>query len=261
MDEKAARVMTLEVRDVRKTFAGQKVIDGISFKVQTGEFVAVLGPSGAGKTTLFRGLSGLLKMDSGQMFLNGSDVVKRTDIERSNIALVFQQFNLVHRISALQNVLAGRLGQVPVWRAWSRQFSREDQLFALDCLDRVGLLEHADQRADTLSGGQQQRVAIARALAQRPRLIIADEPVASLDPRIGAEVLAVLKAACATTNGRISVICSLHQPEFAKQYADRVLGLNAGRLIFDERTVALNTQTLDNIYASSKNIPEGAPSL
>jgi len=167
-----------EVRGASKAFNGHPAIEQVSFRVNRGEFVAVLGPSGAGKTTLFRCLAGLTFMDSGSAHLNGLDVAAFNGRERRHIALVFQQFNLVNRLSALDNVLAGRLGHVPAWRGWLRRFEESDLLLGLECLDRVGMLARAGQRADTLSGGQQQRVAIARALAQQPDVIIADEPVA-----------------------------------------------------------------------------------
>lgn len=237
-----------DVQGASKRFNGRAAIDGISFSVHKGEFIAILGPSGAGKTSLFRCLAGLNTMDAGAARLNGQDVAAFKGRERRRIAFVFQQFNLVNRLSALDNVLAGRLGHVPAWRGWLRQFERADVLLALTCLDRVGLLAQAGQRADTLSGGQQQRVAIARALAQQPELIIADEPVASLDPHIGAGILALLREICHADSGGIAVLCSLHQPEFARQYADRVIGLAAGRIVADVAAAELDDQALRTLY-------------
>jgi phosphonate transport system ATP-binding protein len=216
--------------------------------VQRGEFIAILGPSGAGKTSLFRCLSGLGKLDAGAAYLNGHDVARFKGRERRHVAFVFQQFNLVNRLSALDNVLAGRLGHVPAWRGWLRRFARADIVLALECLDRVGLLEQSGQRADTLSGGQQQRVAIARALAQQPDVIIADEPVASLDPHIGAGILALLREICHADAGGLAVLCSLHQPDFARQYADRVIGLSAGRVVADVAAAQLDDRALQNLY-------------
>ena len=237
-----------EVRGASKWFNGRPAIDEVSFSVKRGEFVAVLGPSGAGKTSLFRCLAGLTAMDAGSARLNGFDVAAFKGRERRHIAVVFQQFNLVNRLSALENVLAGRLGYVPAWRGWLRRFSRADVLLALECLERVGLLKQASQRADTLSGGQQQRVAIARALAQQPDVIIADEPVASLDPHIGAGILELLREICHADAGGVAVICSLHQPHFASQYADRVIGLSAGRIMVDMPAAELNEGTLQHLY-------------
>jgi phosphonate transport system ATP-binding protein len=237
-----------DVRGASKAFNGHAAIERVSFRVRRGEFVAVLGPSGAGKTTLFRCLAGLTTMDAGSAHLNGLDVAAFKGRERRHIAVVFQQFNLVSRLSALENVLAGRLGYVPSWRGWLRRFDRDDLLLGLECLDRVGLLSKAAQRSDTLSGGQQQRVAIARALAQQPDVIIADEPVASLDPRIGAGILELLRSICHTDADGVAVICSLHQPDLAIQYADRVVGLKNGRIIVDMAAAGLTDRALQNLY-------------
>ena len=253
VDEVSGPLM-FEVRNASKAFGSNRAIDAVSFGVRRGEFLAVLGPSGAGKTTLFRCLAGLTAMDSGSATLADADVTSLESRERRRIAVVFQQFNLVSRLTAKQNVLAGRLGHVPAWRGWLRTFSKADQLLALECLDRVGLLAQAEQRADTLSGGQQQRVAIARALAQQPDVIIADEPVASLDPRIGGEILELLRSICHSREQGIAVICSLHQPHFARRFADRVVGLAAGRIVID---VAANTFTdamLQSVYGHSNPI-------
>ena len=248
-----------QVRGARKTFGAQVAVDDLGFAVRRGEFVALLGPSGAGQTTLFRCLAGLTPLDAGSVHLGGAEVsaMHSTAVhsrERRRIAVIFQQFNLVSRLSALDNVLAGRLGHVAAWRGWLRRFTREDTLWALQCLERVGLLDRAWQRADTLSGGQQQRVAIARALAQRPDVILADEPVASLDPRIGGEILELLRAIChnqrdAASDG-VAVICSLHQPHFAKLYADRVLGLSAGRIVMDVAATDFAETSLLNVYGA-----------
>jgi phosphonate transport system ATP-binding protein len=231
---------------VTKAFNGHAAIDDVSFSVRGGEFVALLGPSGAGKTTLFRCISGLLAPDRGTVHVGDDNVGALRGRHRRHLAVVFQQFNLVNRLTALDNVLAGRLGYVPAWRGWSRRFSRADRLFALECLDRVGLLERATQRADTLSGGQQQRVAIARAMAQRPSLIVADEPVASLDPTAGASVLELLQG-IARTDG-VAVICSLHQVHLARAYADRVVGLSHGRIVIDEPIGRFDRPAFERLY-------------
>lgn len=231
---------------VARRYGGRTALDGVGFALQRGQMLALLGPSGAGKSTLFRCLAGLEPPDAGRIELEGRGVATLRGRERRRIGLVFQQFNLVGRLSALDNVLAGRLGHVPAWRGWLRRFDAADVALAHDCLARVGLAGHARQRADTLSGGQQQRVAIARALAQQPDLIIADEPVASLDPGAGAGILDLLKFICHADG--VAVVCSLHQPAFARRYADRVLGLRAGRVVVDLPAAQLGRGALDTLY-------------
>ena len=226
---------------------GERVaLEDVGFTLERGQMLALLGPSGAGKTTLFRCLAGLQNPDRGRIALDGVDVASLRGRERRRIGLVFQQFNLVPRLSALDNVLAGRLGHAPAWRGWLRQFDAHDVALARDCLARVGLAGHEHQRADTLSGGQQQRVAIARALAQQPHLIIADEPVASLDPGSGAGILELLKSICHADG--LAVVCSLHQPEYARRYADRVLGLRAGRVVVDVEAASFGRNDIDTLY-------------
>ncbi len=240
-----------------KTFEGHAAIQDISFSVREGEFVAVLGPSGAGKTTLFRCLTGLVSPDKGEVRVGDEDVARLHGRARRRIAVVFQQFNLVSRLSALDNVLAGRLGHVPAWRGMLRRFDRADRLLALECLDRVGLLRQATQRADTLSGGQQQRVAIARAMAQRPSLIVADEPVASLDPAAGAGVLELLQG-IARRDG-VGVVCSLHQVHLARSFADRVVGLSQGRKVIDSPIARFDERAFGQLYGNGTMNAGGSP--
>jgi phosphonate transport system ATP-binding protein len=214
---------------------------------------AVLGPSGAGKTTLFRCMTGLLKPDRGSARLGADDVALLTGTRRRRMALVFQQYNLVSRLTALDNVLAGRLGYVPAWRGWLRRFDQSDRLLALECLDRVGMLGHATQRADTLSGGQQQRVAIARALAQRPDLIVADEPIASLDPNSASGILELL-CGIARTEG-VAVVCSLHQVRFARSHAHRIIGLSHGQVVFAAPTDRFDQAAYEQLYGTPAPSP------
>ncbi len=225
---------------------------GVSVGVRRGEFVAVLGPSGAGTTTLFRCLTGLTRPDAGEVIVDGRVL---TDLRggalraaRREVALIFQQFNLVRRISALQNVLGGRLAFVPAWRVLSRRFALADRQLALRCLDGVGLLDKAATRADQLSGGQQQRVAIARAMAQDARVILADEPVSSLDPASAATVLDSLRAAA---KAGVAVVANLHQVHLARAYAERIVALRDGLIVADVPAAHVDGRTLDAIYGKN----------
>lgn len=247
--------MRLSAVGVTKSFKGRLVLSDVSFAVHEREFVAVLGPSGAGKTTLFRCLTGLVAPDRGTIRIGDDDIASFRGRSRRRVAVVFQQFNLVNRLTAFENVLAGRLGYVPAWRGFLRRFSRADRLLALECLDRVGLLDRAMQRADTLSGGQQQRVAIARALAQRPGLIVADEPVASLDPSASTGVLDLLRG-IARSDG-VGIVCSLHQVHYARTYADRLVGLSQGRVVIDTPTDRFDQAALERLYG----LPAGEAAL
>jgi phosphonate transport system ATP-binding protein len=223
-------------------------LDGLSFTIRPGEFVAVLGPSGAGKTTLFRCLTGLTRPDGGTVVVVGHDIWRSPRELRSarrQLALIFQQFNLIRRLSALENVLVGRLAHVPTWRVLLRRFTRRDRQLALGCLDTVGLVDRAGTRAAELSGGQQQRVAIARALAQDAKIILADEPVASLDPESSATVLASLRSA---VSAGVTVVASLHQVHLARAYADRIVALRGGRIVEDVAAARLDARALELIY-------------
>ena len=242
----AAVLPRLKLDAVGKAFGTRDAIRDISLTVYEHEFVALLGASGSGKTTLLRCVAGLLEPDHGTVYVGGADVSELHGRARRRVAVIFQQFNLVGRISALANVLAGRLGHVPAWHGITRSFDRSDRLLALECLDRVGLLNHAAQRADTLSGGQQQRVAIARALAQRPDIIVADEPVASLDPANGAAILDLLRGICREEG--VSVLCSLHQVHLARQFADRLVGLAHGRVVLNELAANFSDAQSHKLY-------------
>jgi phosphonate transport system ATP-binding protein len=242
--------IVLDVKALCKSIGPRPIIENVSFSVREGEFIAVLGPSGAGKTTLLRCMAGLIPPCEGHVRVFDAHPSLNAR-ERRRIAVVFQQFNLVGRRSALGNVLAGRLGHVSAWRGLTGRFSRNDRLWALECLDRVDMLAHAERRADTLSGGQQQRVAIARAIAQRPAIVLADEPIASLDPETGCGVLDLLRGIC--QNERVAVICSLHQVHLARVYAHRIVGLANGRIVTDVKAAAFDAMAFTHIYGDERN--------
>ncbi|MGI8985067.1 MAG: phosphonate ABC transporter ATP-binding protein [Acidimicrobiales bacterium] len=226
------------------------VLDDVSFDVAPGEVVAVVGPSGAGKTTLFRVATDLVTPERGHVAVGGRVLSglrgRARRVARREVALVFQQFNLIRRVSALDNVVAGRLAELPMWRAVAHRPGAAHRALALDCLDRVGLADHAHARADRLSGGQQQRVAIARALAQRPTVLLADEPVASLDPASSAAVLGAIRTAA--DDAGIAVVCSLHQIELVAGFADRVIGLRNGAVVLDERAASFDGRGQRLVY-------------
>jgi phosphonate transport system ATP-binding protein len=250
IDAAAVNGVVVRARGLSKRYPpAVAALSDVSFEVRRGEFVAVLGPSGAGKTTLFRCLTRLTRPDAGSVVVNGRPMSsaegRALRAARHDVALIFQQFNLIRRLTALENVLVGRLPQVPTWRVLTRLFARDDRQLALRCLDTVGLLDKAGARADQLSGGQQQRVAIARALAQDAAVILADEPVASLDPESAAGVLACLRSVAAVG---VAVVASLHQVHLATSYADRILALRGGRLVEDVPVSEVDARAIEQIY-------------
>ena len=224
-----------------------------------GEFCVLLGPSGAGKSTLLRSLNGLVPLSSGSVTVEGiGPLVRSADwrLHRRRTGMVFQQHQLIGRLSVLRNVLTGRIAFSSTVRSlWPASVA--DRRIALHALDRVGLPDAALRRADQLSGGQQQRVGIARALAQQPRLLLADEPVASLDPATAARVLELLQGICRESG--ISVVVSLHQVELARRFADRVLGVRAGRIVFDGPPAALDDRALHAVYGTEGEVARNEP--
>lgn len=243
----------LELASASVRYGSALALDAASFQVRAGEFVVLLGPSGAGKSTVFRCLSGLVRPTEGDVRVLGASIANldRRALRRvrRSIGLVFQQHNLIGRLSAIDNVLTGRLGNTPLWRVIARRFAGEDRQRALASLDRVGLLDFAYRRADSLSGGQQQRVAIARVLAQGGTVLLADEPVASLDPESARHVLATL-ARIARDEG-LAVLCSLHQVGLACEHADRLIGLREGRIVFDVAASTFGSSLADRLYGAA----------
>ncbi len=237
------------IKDIGKRYAnGFEALKGVSAEIAAGSFTVILGPSGAGKSTLLRTINGLETPTAGTIQI-GEQVVTQNNLRevRSQVGMVFQHFNLVDRLSVMTNVLTGRLSH----RSWLGSllylFRRTDLDLAHDALIRVGLTDKAWNRADKLSGGQQQRVGIARALAQQPRVILADEPVASLDPVASEEIMGLLREIC--TRDGITVVVNLHQVELAKRFADRIIGLNDGLVVYDGPASGLDSATLSRIYS------------
>ena len=251
----------LEVRGLEKSYGDAPVLKGVNVAIAQGEFVGVIGLSGSGKSTLLRCINRLIEPSEGEILVprallggtaNGAsaDVCKLDAGElrllRRKIGMIFQQFNIVKRLSVIENVLSGALGYQPALSGSLRIFSSEIKRRALVNLKRVGLLEHAYKRADQLSGGEQQRVAIARTLMQEPALILADEPVSSLDPKLSRVVLDILKRVCREDG--ITALVSLHTLELTREYADRVIGLKEGRIFFDGPAADLSDAVIDSVY-------------
>ena len=240
--------MVLELKNISKTYAGGvEALRDVSIGVPTGQFLVILGPSGAGKSTLMRCINRLVEPSEGQVFFEGTDTARRNPrAVRRQFGMVFQQFNLVKRLSVLTNVLTGRLGYRSVARSLFYSFPESDKRIAIECLARVNMEHKAFQRADTLSGGEQQRVAIARALAQQPKVILADEPVASLDPKIARQVLGYLRQVAKELG--ITVLCNLHQVDYAREFAERIVGMSRGTVVFDGPASQLGEDTIHRIY-------------
>ncbi len=243
----------LELRKVTKTFGQTIAVNNVSLSFRPGEMVGIIGRSGAGKSTLLRLINRLASTGQGDIVFEGSNIGVLTGSElrawRARCAMIFQQFNLVNRLDVLTNVLIGRIGAVGTLPVMFKHFSAQDRAAAAMALDRLDLLPQALQRADTLSGGQQQRVAIARALIQNPKLILADEPIASLDPRSARFVMEALRKI--NQEDRITVICNLHTLDAARAYCDRIVGMAQGRIVFDGPPDLLTRQAVQSIYGDA----------
>ncbi|WP_313445475.1 phosphonate ABC transporter ATP-binding protein [Brevundimonas sp.] len=241
-------------RDVSKTFGSRKALDGVSISVASGEMVALIGPSGSGKSTLLRSITGLQSIDAGAGTIEvfGETVQKDGRVTgavrkaRGKLGMIFQQFNLVGRLSLFSNVMLGALGRLPGWKGLLGLWPQADKDKAMAALHRVGVSDYAAQRANTLSGGQQQRGAIARAIVQGAKAILADEPVASLDPVSARKVMELL----VELNKRdgMGVIVTLHQVDYAIRYCDRVIALQGGKIVYDGPSTALDQKRLIEIY-------------
>ena len=254
MSDHSSNTNAIEIESLSKSFGRRKALQRVSLRVAPGEMVALIGPSGSGKSTLLRHVSGLIAGDRDSVSLRifGREVQRKGAVTpeirqiRSEVGFIFQQFNLVGRLPLLTNVMAGMLARVGTWRSLLGCFSREEKRRAMQALHRVGLAEYAAQRASTLSGGQQQRAAIARAMEQRARIILADEPIASLDPESARCVMECLTLL--NQHDGVTVLVSLHQVQFAFQYCPRSVAMKEGRVVYDGPSAGLTPTALRNIY-------------
>lgn len=241
----------LEICDLRLVYPnGHEALRSISLRAERGEIVAIIGRSGAGKSTLLRCVCGLQRATSGAIHLGGEDIVavdpRRLRAIRRRIGFIWQEYNLVDRLPAITNVLTGRLGYANAAASLMGFFDRTHREIAIRNLERVGLYEKANQRADRLSGGEKQRVSIARAMSQEPTILLADEPVASLDPELAEQVMADL-ARVAREDG-VTTLINIHQVELARAFADRVIGIAQGEVVYDGPPIGLNEAVLDRVY-------------
>jgi len=237
--------------NVSKTYPnGVQALVDVNLEIEQGEFVAVIGLSGAGKSTLIRTVNKMINITSGELFVNDIDVSKLEGKQlrkfRRKIGMVFQSFNLVNRTTVIKNVLASRVADMSLLKSILGLYSKQDKIKALEALDKVGILEKAYIRADQLSGGQQQRVALARTLAQDPEIILADEPVASLDPVMAAVVMEDFQRINEELN--ISIIINIHHVDLALKYAQRIVGIQAGKIVYDGKVSDINNDILKKIY-------------
>ncbi|MGL4439486.1 MAG: phosphonate ABC transporter ATP-binding protein [Bosea sp. (in: a-proteobacteria)] len=241
----------LAINELSKRYAtGDTALRGVSFTLKQGELLGLIGPSGAGKSTLIRCVNRLVEPTSGSIHLGdiplsnlgGSELRKA----RRRIGMIFQEYALVERLTVMENVLSGRLGYVGFWASWFRRFPEADIQRAFALLDRVGLTDHVDKRADALSGGQRQRVGIARALAQDPELLLIDEPTASLDPKTSRQVMRLITELC--TERGLAGIVNIHDVALAQMFLPRIIGLKAGEVVYDGPASGLNAEVLTRIY-------------
>ena len=248
----------IEFRHVSKTYPnGTKGLIDVNLTIEQGEFVAIIGLSGAGKSTLIRTINRMIDITDGQLIVDGTDVMtlKRKGMRRfrRKIGMIFQSFNLVTRSTAIKNVLTSMVPDMPWWKVLMGIFSKEQKMQALEALDKVGILDKAYTRCDQLSGGQQQRVALARTLNQTPTIILADEPVAALDPVTAHQVMGDFKRINEEMN--ITILINIHHVDLALKYATRVIGIRAGEIVYDGPTDQVTQEILDTIY-NGASIPQ-----
>jgi phosphonate transport system ATP-binding protein len=241
----------LRIEQLHKRYkTGDAALRGVSLTVAPGEIIGLIGPSGAGKSTLIRCVNRLVEPTSGRIFLGDTEITRLTSSSlrhaRRRIGMIFQEYSLVERLTVMENVLSGRLGYTGFWASWFRRFSQTDIKLAFALLERVGLIEQVDRRADALSGGQRQRVGIARALAQEPEFLLIDEPTASLDPKTSRQVMRLLTELC--SERRLAAIVNIHDVALAQMFLRRIVGLRAGKIVYDGPSENLSPEVLTTIY-------------
>ncbi|ATA26686.1 phosphonate ABC transporter ATP-binding protein [Brenneria goodwinii] len=241
----------LRIANLSKTYrVGDKALKNVSLEVPAGQVIGLIGPSGAGKSTLIRCINRLIEPSEGRIFLKNEEItgISRTRLRilRRRIGMIFQEYALVERLTVMENVLSGRLGYVPFWRSFFRRYPPQDVANAFALLERVGLSEHVNKRADALSGGQRQRVGIARALAQDPELLLIDEPTASLDPKTSRQIMRLISEICRERG--LPAIINIHDVVLAQNFVERIIGLRAGEIVFDGSPDRLDNSALTHIY-------------
>jgi len=241
----------LQIRGLIKRYrTGDAALSGVDLDVPSGEVIGLIGPSGAGKSTLIRCINRLVEPSAGRILVHGEDVTAlgRRDLRRMRrrMGMIFQEYALVERLTVMENVLSGRLGYVPFWRSFFRRFPPQDVRNAFAILDRVGLMDHVDKRADALSGGQRQRVGIARALQQNPDLLLVDEPTASLDPKTSRQIMRLICEICAER--KLAAVVNIHDVSLAQMFLKRIVGLRAGVIVYDGPADGLTPEVLTRIY-------------
>jgi phosphonate transport system ATP-binding protein len=250
------------VKDLTKHFGSVTAVDSVSFSIEEPQMVGVIGPSGAGKSTMLRMINRLTEASEGSIRVNGQDILHLKGKEKRrwqrDCAMIFQQFNLVPRLDVVTNVLLGRLNGHSTLKSLFSVFGKPLVEEALTALDRLGIVDQALQRAETLSGGQQQRVAIARALMQKPKMVLADEPIASLDPLSAEKVMTSLREI--RVRDKLTVICNLHTLDTARTYCDRVIGMLKGRIVFDDEPIKLTAEVVRDIYGADQLLDESVTS-
>ncbi|WP_121628319.1 phosphonate ABC transporter ATP-binding protein [Poseidonibacter antarcticus] len=244
----------IKMKNLTLGYKKEKILSDVSIKIKKGEFIGIIGPSGAGKSTLLMAVTGGIKVFDGKFEVLDYDLenIKKKNLIklREQIGVIFQGYNLVDRISVLDNVISGTLKDIPLTRAIIKLYKKKELQKAKEYMDIVDMTKHSLKRCDELSGGQRQRVAIARALAAEPKIILADEPVSALDPKSAKKIMSILKKVNETYG--VTVIANLHHLEYANEYCDRIIGVNNGTVVFDDKSEKLTDELVEKIYANNE---------